>query len=136
MTHLGISSGRAGSVGIIIAIKAIRHIWSATLTVSMECELCRPTIQAVAPVSSAQLQTFHNRLTPSRIHPDRFWTYHQLHPLCKHTLSCSSRCRKAMVSMASFPVDLSSAMKRMGHTCKYQAELYPQLRNSFWGSST
>lgn len=31
MTHLGMSSGFAGSVGIIIAIKAIRHMWSEML---------------------------------------------------------------------------------------------------------
>jgi len=34
MTHLGMFKGRAGSVGIIMAIKAILHIWSATLHIS------------------------------------------------------------------------------------------------------
>jgi hypothetical protein len=34
MTHLGMFSGLAGSVGIIMAINAIRHIWSATLDIS------------------------------------------------------------------------------------------------------
>lgn len=31
MTQRGMSSGREGSVGIIIAIRAIRHIWSEIL---------------------------------------------------------------------------------------------------------
>jgi hypothetical protein len=60
MTHLGISSGRAGSVGIIIAIKAIRHIWSATLIISTNREIYRHTIQAVAPISLAHSQ--HSRI--------------------------------------------------------------------------
>lgn len=60
MTHLGISSGRAGSVGIIIAIKAIRHIWSATLIISTDSDICRHTILAVAPISSAHSQ--HSRI--------------------------------------------------------------------------
>jgi hypothetical protein len=59
MTHLGMSSGRAGSVGIIIAIKAIRHIWSATLTISTGGSVIdRHTIQAVEPISSAHSQYY------------------------------------------------------------------------------
>ena len=53
------------------------------------------------------------KLTPSLIHPDRFWTYHQFTPDPKPTLSCSNRCKKAIVSIASFPLDLSSAQHKV-----------------------
>jgi hypothetical protein len=132
MTHLGMFSGRAGSVGIIIAIKAIRHIWSATLTISTGDNTSGGhTIQAVAPNSSALAQYSRMNLLPpesTQIVSGPIISY--THAI-QHTLSCSSICRKAIVSIASFPVDLISASSMMGHTCKYQAELYPQLRNSF-----
>lgn len=47
----------------------------------------------------------------------------------KHTFSCSSKCRKAIVSIASFPVDLRLAYSMSRHTCRYPVELYLPLQS-------
>ena len=91
MTHRGMFSGLSADVGIIMAIRAIRHMWSDMLSASM---------------------------TPSRTHPDRFSICRvssdlrsgQWQPSSQSnqlTFSRSRRCRNAKVSTASLPVDLS-----------------------------
>jgi len=103
ITQRGMSSGgRVGSVGIIIAISAIRHMWSEMLVREQigprqACTSAHLSASFTWPSVNAQTDIpADDRLTPSRIQPDRFCT-----------LSCSSMCRKAIVSSASFPLDLA-----------------------------
>lgn len=63
MTHFGMSKGLDGSFGSIIAIRAIRHMWSEILPPNVSFSEC-----------SAQSADLSACLTPSLIHPERFFT--------------------------------------------------------------